>query len=408
MTTKFLYHDCAAMLRGLGYAPAAARDGSVPGAIRVAQIDWAVHARPGDEAALVPLLAPAHGPAPHVVADFASTWLASIVVRTSAADVLAAVEKRSMGAPVRERSGTRTYVFRASAVLPQIAARDGSVRVEQEPVLLGSPAEWRERTPLDVKRADLPELTEAQARELVAAVDDVARDNAPPFVPYTPAEHVPATERGIALERGNHDAIIEALTENGYAPVTVPWGDEPTRRSNAPTPPPAVAVYLRPPFSPSFIYGQGNDHRDAWLCSVSIVAPSALRADVERLVSNLPGRHVVRDNSDGSSTWLFQHDVGRADPFKAMTLLRSKHAGMISISGTHVRITVESMNNAVPVLGPDGSWRDGVSPLNVRRDELPVFDRNRAEALLADVERFMAEPYAAPSIVERVKRAVRG
>ena len=59
-------------------------------------------------------------------------------------------------------------------------------------------------------------------------------------------------------------------------------------------------------------------------------------------------------------------------------------------------------------MGPEGSWPNGLSPANVRRDELPMLDRGRAESLLADFERYMAAPYKAPGIVERAKKALGG
>ena len=86
---------------------------------------------------------------------------------------------------------------------------------------------------------------------------------------------------------------------------------------------------------------------------------------------------------------------------------RRRGADMIDVPGTGARVTVEA-EGIVEVLGPAGTWRDGVTPLTVRRNELPVLDRNGAEVLLRDVVRLCEQPQPAePGIVARVKKAAR-
>jgi hypothetical protein len=411
------------MLRELGYAPAAARDGRVNGPIRAHQVDWAKHARPDDEAAVLCLLAPPHGDAPHVISDHVSTWLAAVTVNArgpAAAEVLAAVERVAPGAVVRVVDGAHTFLFRTAERMELSArARDGgdSVYVDQAPVTLGSPADWRSGvTLLDVARAELPELSVGAAGALIDEAKALFSKHAPDFVPYTPPEHVPATERTIRMERGNTDEILDALRENGYAPVGVPWGDEPSgrayRRGSVDLPPPALAVFLRPPTTSGFTYTVApEDHRDFWLVLVTVKAAPKLAADVDRVLAPLlaTGKRVARiDPETGATLYLFKHDAGATErPFDAIRFGRGRvYADRMAAPGTHVSVTIQAKEFAPLVLGPGVAWGD---LLKVRRDELPEFDHNRAESLVAQLGELLDKPQPADTgIVERAKRAIRG
>jgi hypothetical protein len=408
------YNDCAPLLRDLGYAPCNLRDGAeVPlGPWRIVQLDHAGHARPDDGVGVLCALPAPRAPAAHAITDHVSTWLAAITVQSQHADVLAIVERASKGGPVRVAAdGSRTYVFQTSE---RIAIRVAYVTIDQTCIPLDG--EWPNGDLLATPRVKLPELTLADARDVADRAEALASDARPAFVQYAPPKVVPAVERTIRMERGNTDEVLEALRENGYAPIGVPWGDEPSgrayRRGAAELLPPAVAVFLRAPTTPGFTYAvAADDHRHTWLVLVTVKAAPKLAADVERVLSSFlaSGKRVSRADPDtGATLYLFKHDCGPAEqPFRAIPFNRARvYGNQMAAPGTHVSVTIQSKECAPLVLGPGVAW-DAL--LKVRRDELPEFDRGHAESLVAQLHELLEVPQpAAAGIVERAKRAIRG
>lgn len=422
MSPALTYADCAELLRDAGYAPAVSRDGVVPGPFRVMQIDWDAHALIDDGVAVLAAIPPPRGSAAWTIADSASTWLAAVSIRVADPAVLAECETvlaRYGSAPVRVGvDGSRTFVFRTADRLVPAAARDpagdAAVRVEQNFVSLDG--EWPAGDLINTRRDDLPELTRSSAAELMAAAEAVFAKHAPMppvFVPKTPRPAEPAT---VALKRENWAAVVGALRAQGYYPVTLPWGDEPGTRKSRTTPAdacdPSVNVYLRAPRESGFQLGADPiECRDTWLVSVRIsvgpkIDPAEVWAIVDRYTAE--GRALVRDNADGSASYVFQHDCERGQPFAALSIARSRRdATGCDIPGTRIHVEIKSCEGVVPVVAATGAWRDA-TPLTIRRDELPILDRTRAESLLAAVERFASQPHIEPGIVERVKRAAGG
>ncbi len=414
--TGFTFNDCHELLRDAGYAPAAARGGYVLGPHRVHQIDYAQHVRPDDEAAVLCMLPPAHGTAAHVIADAPSTWLTTVRVvvadATTRARVLATIDAHAPGALVRVDGDTVTLLYRTGEHVGELTAQagtnDDSVTVGGDAfITLGAPDDWRDgRTPLDCRRDALPELTADTARALIDAAAEVLRAEAPPPPQYVPPPPPPKLE-DVKLERQNWRAVGQACADNGYYPVTLPWGDE---RPREPSPgEPALHLYLRGPNDRTiFFQTDPVDFRETWLISVSIMAGPSLAPEVEQLMAERfsAGRRLVLDNVDGSSTWLFQHDCPRGQhPFAPLTISRRRRRPDFSdIAGAFVNVRILAQQATVPVVSAEGTWRDGMTPLHVPRAELPVLDRNGADGLLGAIEALCEKPQ--PGIVERVKRKV--
>ncbi|HKU16431.1 MAG TPA: hypothetical protein VJQ52_18720 [Steroidobacteraceae bacterium] len=129
-----------------------------------------------------------------------------------------------------------------------------------------------------------------------------------------------------------------------------------------------------------------QDYRSTWLATLTMNVRDELVKDVDRIVAKYIGKGArcpVRLADDGSTLRVFQLS---GDQFSTIATY------------DHALARVESAAGFVPV---NGTWADGISLVDVMRNELPELDHERAKQLIGELNALLdahAPPVAPPAL----------
>jgi hypothetical protein len=183
-------------------------------------------------------------------------------------------------------------------------------------------------------------------------------------------------------------ATASLLKANGYAPAPIGDGGKPlgpyavmqiayAKYTTNDDLPPAVLTSVPAARNE---HDPVQDHRSTWLATLTMKVRDELVKDVDRIVAKHLGKDArcpVRVADDGSTLRVFRLT---GELFSVMT------------THDHDFARVESAAAFVPV---NGDWVDGISVVDVMRDELPELDHDRAKQLIGELDA-LAEAHAPP------------
>lgn len=407
------------LLRAAGYAPAPCDENTGLPMGPFAARQWPYDKHPGHDefpVAVLTCLPPARNELENQ--NYRDTWLVTVRVSVRA-ELVAQVDalvKRHAGkarCPVLLGDDGPVYVFRATglpgasdampATLDNWAGPGMSVRTDGNcapdhvtvevapsylPVGRGS---WRDGVDLlSIARAELPELTPANADALVKEVNALLDKHAPPVVVRAPYAPKPLLEPGAELLFGNRRAIAH-LRKHNYQPAPVLWGKNIRPRLD----PSAAQLYDGYPTDelawaecgvgllanyrrPNVNFDRNpTKHGASWLAEVEVRCkrPEIMSA-VDAIVLARLGQSPVRMGLDGQERlYLFK----RQSALESVEFIRAAGLpGLPSVLGSTVKIRV-ALQDTILVSGHDVGgtpyrWERG-TVLDVPHDDLPSLDK---------------------------------
>jgi hypothetical protein len=187
--------------------------------------------------------------------------------------------------------------------------------------------------------------------------------------------------------------IAEVLIANGYAPIAMPRGKAQPEGAwavmqmawHTPTNGKALAAILTAVAPPRNEQSPIQRWRESRLTTVEMRVRPGFVDEADAMMIER-GARIVRVSQDGARVWVFRNG---GEPFSALASRPYKAGTMRVQSARHFLALTEDVD------GTAFAWPHG-TPVDVRRDELPVLNAGDAQRLIAAFETWANEREPAP------------
>lgn len=200
------------------------------------------------------------------------------------------------------------------------------------------------------------------------------------------------------LTFGNSAALLKA---NGYAPIPLGTPDlrplgpvyvmqiDWARNSDHADAPVAVLTSVPMPQGP---HAPIQNAQDTWLTTVTVTVRDELKGEVDAIVKRYAGDECLPARiADGEALYVFK--------------LAGERFSTITTAYGHQPDTVR-VDSAASFVALNGQWENGISLLDISRNELAPLSRDHAQALIDEVDRLLSAraPRIASVLPPRVPR----